>query len=176
MFKMTLGLKRISDSFIYMNSEPIQGTEWTDSNKTYWKWHLAKYGDPYSEFVLCVLPIQSARARAHTHTHLEHTQLWTHTHTHTHTEQWPAIYAAAPGEQLWVRCLAQGHLGHGIEGGESAVHSPPHQQFLPDQDSNPWPLDYKSDSLPSGHNFPECPLIIWTELVIYLFTWTGWII
>ncbi len=35
------------------------------------------------------------------------------------------MYAAAPGEQLGVRYLAQGHLSRGIEGGESAVHSPP---------------------------------------------------
>ncbi len=41
-----------------------------------------------------------------THTHREHT----HTHReHTHPEQWADIYAAAPGEQLGVRCLAQGH-------------------------------------------------------------------
>ncbi len=43
----------------------------------------------------------------------------------THPKQWAAIYAAAPGEQLGVRCLAQGHLSHGIEGGESTVHSLP---------------------------------------------------
>ncbi len=49
-----------------------------------------------------------------------------HTHTvNTHPEQWAAIYAAAPGEKLRVRCLAQGHLSRGIEGGESAVHSLP---------------------------------------------------
>ncbi len=76
---------------------------------------MAKYGDPYSEFVLCIYPIQSA-----------HTQQWTHTHTvNTHPEQWAAIYSAAPGEQLGVRCLAQGHLSRGIEGGESAGHSLP---------------------------------------------------
>ncbi len=38
----------------------------------------------------------------------------------THPEQWAAIYAAVPGEQLGVQCLAQGHLSRGIEGGESA--------------------------------------------------------
>ncbi len=54
----------------------------------------------------------------------------THTAVNTHPEQCAAIYAAAPGEQLGVRCLAQGHLSRGIEGGESAVH-----------------LDYESDSL-----------------------------
>ncbi len=48
-----------------------------------------------------------------------HTQQWVvNTHTvNTHLEQWAAVNAAAPGEQLGV------HLSHGIEGGESAVHS-----------------------------------------------------
>ncbi len=47
-----------------------------------------------------------------------------HIHTvNTHPEQWAAIYAAAPGEQLGVRCLARGHLSRVIEGGESAGHS-----------------------------------------------------
>ncbi len=55
-----------------------------------------------------------------------HTHSSKHTHTvNTHPEQWAAIYAAAPGEQLGVRCLAQGHLSRGIEGGESAGHSLP---------------------------------------------------
>ncbi len=71
-------------------------------------------GNPYSESVLCIYPIQSA-----------HTQQWTHTHTvNTHPEQWAAS-AAALGEQLGVRCLAQGHLSRGIECGESAGHSLP---------------------------------------------------
>ncbi len=61
------------------------------------------------------------------HTHHEHTHTpWTHTHTmNTHPEQWAVIYVAAPGEQLGVQCLAQGHLSRGIEGGESAGHSLP---------------------------------------------------
>ncbi len=42
----------------------------------------------------------------------------------THLEHW-AANAAAPGEQLEVQCLAQGHLSHGIEGGASAAHSLP---------------------------------------------------
>ncbi len=59
-----------------------------------------------------------------THPTHPHTQQWVvNTHTvNTHPEQWAAI-APAPGEQLGVQCLAQGHLSHGIEGGESAVHS-----------------------------------------------------
>ncbi len=80
-----------------------------------WKWSdVAKYGDPYSEFVLCIQPI-----KVHTHSS-------EHTHTvNTHPEQWAAIYVAVPGEQLGVRCLAQGHLSRGIEGGESAGYSLP---------------------------------------------------
>ncbi len=53
-----------------------------------------------------------------------HTAVNTHT-VNTHSEQWAAIYAAAPGEQSGVRCLAQGHLSRGTEGGESAGHSLP---------------------------------------------------
>ncbi len=37
------------------------------------KWHTTKYGDPYSEFVLCIWPIQSAHTQQWTHTHREHT-------------------------------------------------------------------------------------------------------
>ncbi len=44
-----------------------------------------------------------------THTHIVNT----HTAVNTHPEQWAAMYAAAPGEQLGVRCLAQGHLSRG---------------------------------------------------------------
>ncbi len=36
-------------------------------------WHTAKYGDPYSEFVLCIWPILSAHTQQWTHTHCEHT-------------------------------------------------------------------------------------------------------
>ncbi len=48
-----------------------------------------------------------------------------HTHTvNTYPEQWAAIYAAAPGEQLGVWCLAQEELSRGIEG-KKYIHSPP---------------------------------------------------
>ncbi len=60
-------------------------------------WGTAKYGDPYSELVLCIYP-----SKVNTHTHTQT--------VNTHPEQRAAIYAAAPGEQLGVRCLAQGHL------------------------------------------------------------------
>ncbi len=49
----------------------------------------------------------------------------THTAVNTQPKQWVAIYAAAPGKQLGVRCLAQGQVSRGIEGGESTGHSIP---------------------------------------------------
>ncbi len=52
----------------------------------------------------------------------------------THPEQWAAFYAATPGEQLGVRCLAQ---ERGIEDGESAGYSFPPLTI---------PADYKCDS------------------------------
>ncbi len=79
-------------------------------------WHTAKYGDPYSEFVLCIYP-----SKVHTHTHREH--------THTHQVQKPG----AVGSHLC--CDARGAVVGsvscsraprcGIEGGESAGHSLP---------------------------------------------------
>ncbi len=56
----------------------------------------------------------------------------THTVVNIHLEQW-AANAAAPGEQLGVRCLAQGsHLSRGIEGGESTGYHSTHLQSLLD--------------------------------------------
>ncbi len=63
-------------------------------------WHTAKYGDPYLESMLCVYPSKCTHIAVNAHTHT----------VNTHPEQSAAIYAAVPGEQLGVRCLAQGHL------------------------------------------------------------------
>ncbi len=88
------------------------------------------------------------------------------THTHTHPEQWAAI-APAPGEQLGVRCLAQGHLSHGIEGGESAVHSqsppsiPAGARIKP---ANQRPSGYKSNSLTIRPQLP--PYLIFISVLI----------
>ncbi len=70
-----------------------------------------------------------SKVHTHTHTHTQWTQ-WTHTHsehTHTHTqEQWAAIYTVASGEQLGVRCLAQGHLVVVLRVERALyIHSPP---------------------------------------------------
>ncbi len=62
-------LKKIQDE-MYMNFNVFMKVKVT--------WHTAKYGDPYSEFVLCIYP-----PKVHTHSS-EHT----HTHTvNTHPEQ-----------------------------------------------------------------------------------------
>ncbi len=81
--------------------------------------------------------------------------------THTHREHIPGAVgnhiAAAHGEQLGVRCLAQGsHLSRGIEGGESASIHSPHQQFLPEPETRTHNLWVTSPTLyPLGH---DCPL------------------
>ncbi len=85
--------------------------------------------------IFCILKWRDIRPSMVTHTRnlcsainpsKVHTHSSEHTHTvKTHPEQWAVIYVAAPGEQLGVRCLAQGHLSRGIEGEESAVHSLP---------------------------------------------------
>ncbi len=75
-------------------------------------------GDPYSEFVLCIEPSKCIN-----------------------TEHPAGAVAAAPEEQLGVWCLAQGsHLNHGMKS-ESACHSLPHREFLPDLRIEPATFD-----------------------------------
>ncbi len=84
------------------------------------------------------------------------------THSSEHLEQW-AANAAAPGEQLGVRCLAQGsHLSHGIEGGESASYSlsPPTIPAGPEIRTHN--LRVTSPTLyPLGH---DCPFFFFLKL------------
>ncbi len=91
-----------------------------------------------------------------THPNCTHTAV-EHTHTvNTHPEQWAAIYAAAPGEQLGVRCLAQGHLSLGIEGGrECCTFTPPTYNLCRTWDSNSQPLGYESNSLTIRPRLPH---------------------
>ncbi len=78
----------------------------------------------------------------------------THTHTvNTHPEQWAASHLAAPGEQLGVRCLAQGHLSRDIEGEESAVHSLPPPTIPAGHETQTRDLSIMSPTLyPLGHD------------------------
>ncbi len=84
-----------------------------------------------------------------------HTVVNTHT-VNTHPEQW-AANAAAPGEQLGVRCFAQGsHLSRGIEGGESAGYSLPPPTIPARPETRTRDLWVTSPTLcPLGH---DCPL------------------
>ncbi len=86
--------------------------------------------------------------------HLTHPKC-THTAVKTHLEQWAAIYAAAPGEQLGVRCLTQGHLVVVLRVERAQYIYSLHLQFLPDRESNLQPINYMSNSLTLGHDFPE---------------------
>ncbi len=80
----------------------------------------------------------------------------THTVVNIHLEQW-AANAAAPGEQLGVRCLAQGsHLSRGIEGGESAGYSLPLLTIPAGPETQTHDLRVTSPTLyPLGHDCPE---------------------
>ncbi len=111
-----------------------------------WKWSEITY----SQVWWPILIIRALHLPIQVHTHSSE-----HTHTvNTHPEQWAAIYAAGPREQLGVRCLAQGHLVVVLNVERSLYIYSPHRQSLPDQDSNSQPFDYESESLPLGHNFP----------------------
>ncbi len=80
----------------------------------------------------------------------------THTVVNIHLEQW-AANAAAPGEQLGIRCLAQGsHLSCGIEGGESTGYSLPPPTIPAGPETRTHDLWVTSPTLyPLGH---DCPL------------------
>ncbi len=84
----------------------------------------------------------------------------THTAVNTHPDQWAAIYAAAPGEQLGVRWLAQGHLVVVLKVERALYIHSPHLQFLQARDSNSQPFDYESETLTIiGLNFPFIELV-----------------
>ncbi len=98
-----------------------------------WKWKVKwKWSD--------IRPILGIRALLLTHPKCTHTAVNTHTPwTHTQWQQWCST--------VGVQCLAQGHLSHVIEGGESAVHSLPSPTIPAGPRLEPATLDYESDSL-----------------------------
>ncbi len=79
----------------------------------------------------------------------------THTHTvNTHPEQ-RAANAAVSGEQLGVRCLAQGHISRGNDGVESAVHSLPPPTITAGPETRTRDLwDTGPTLYPLGHDCP----------------------
>ncbi len=107
------------------------------------KWKTAKYSD----LGICALHW------------VADTQQWTH--THTHQEQVAVIYAAAPREQLGVRCLPQGNLSMVLKMEKALYIHSPHLQFLTARDSNLQPLDYESDALTIRPQLPFLNLCFW---------------
>ncbi len=96
-------------------------------------WHTAKYGDPYSEFVLCIYPSKCT----HTHTHTQRE----HTHTmNTHPEQRAVIYAAAPGSSWGFGDLLKGSSVVVLRVKRALYIHSPHRQSLPARDSNSQPF------------------------------------
>ncbi len=117
--------------------------------KEKWKWHTAKYGDPYSEYVRYIYP-----------TKCTHTQQWTHTWTHTQSSGQPFMLRH-PGSN-WG--LVQGHIVVVLMVERALYIHSPHLQSLPDRDSNSQPFHYESNSLPLGHNFPRLTAM-WAETI-----------
>ncbi len=98
-----------------------------------WKWHVAKYGYPYSEFVLCINPSKvHTNSSEHTHTP------WTHTRS-----SGQPCYSTRGAVGGSVSCSRTPQSWYWRRR-ESAVHSLPHQQ------SCSQPFDYESDSLTQG--------------------------
>ncbi len=100
-----------------------------------WKWHTAKYGDPYSEFILYIYPSKCTHTHSSEHMHSEHT-LW----THTRSSGQPFIL-----RRLWSSCM----FGALLKGSSVVVlkveralyiHSPP-PTIPPDRDSNLQPFN-----------------------------------
>ncbi len=106
--------------------------------------HTAKYGDPYSEFVLYIYPFKCTHTAVNTHT------------VNTHPEQWAAIYAVALGNSWGFGALSKG-TSVVVLRVERAL---PHLQFLLARDSNSQLFHNKSNSLtirprlPLNFSFP----------------------
>ncbi len=119
----------------------------------YGKWCVAKYGDPYLEFVLCIWPIQ------------------VHTHSSEHTP-------GAVGSQC---CGARGAVGGSVPCSrvspqswywrwrERCSFTPPTYNPCRTWDSNPRPSGYKSNSLSISLG-PKLQLFI-TITALYLSLW-----
>ncbi len=84
------------------------------------------------------LPIQGA-----------HTQQWAHTRS-----SGQLFILRSPGSSWGFSGLLKGTSSWYWRWRESAVHSLPHRQSLPDRDSNSQHFDYESNYLPLGHDFP----------------------
>ncbi len=108
-------------------------------------WHTTKYGDPYSEFVLCIY-----------HPKCTHTAVNTHT-PWTHTRAVGCHLCCSARGSVGVRCPCSRAPQSWYWGWrERCTFTPPHLQSLPDRDSNSQPFDYESDSLTIRPRLPYC--------------------
>ncbi len=105
---------------------------------------VEKWGDIQPNMVIHTLCSAFNSSKVHTHTAVK-----------THLEQWAAIYAAAPGEQLGVRYLTQGHLVVVLRVERAQYIYSLHLQFLPDRESNSQPINYMSNSLTIRPRLPR---------------------
>ncbi len=110
-------------------------------------WHTTKYGDPYSEFVLCIYPILSARTRTHTHTHAR-----AHTRTHTQSSGQPL---RRPGSSWGFGALLKGTSVMLLKVERALYIHSPHRQFLPDLR-----LELATFRLLSNHQATTSPVMI----------------
>ncbi len=134
---------------------PKRNVIFKEEQVTAWiKWNESEVKVTYDQVwwpILRICALQLTYPKC-THTH---TSEYTHT-VNTHLEQWAAIHAVAPREQLGVQCLAQGHLVVVLKVERALYIHSPHLQFLLSRDSNSQPLDYESDSLTIR---PQLPLL-----------------
>ncbi len=128
------------------------------------KWHTAKYGDPYSEFVLCIYPSKCTHraVNTHTHTHWEHTPWAVGSH----------LCCGARGAIGGLVPCSRAPRSGGLWGWrERCTFTPPHTyNSCQTWDLNSQPLGYESDSLtmsPHSHGVSALTL----TLLVY-FEWS----
>ncbi len=93
----------------------------TEKVKVKVTWHTAKYGNPYSELVLCIYPF-----KVHTHSS-EHTHTWTHTRS-----SGQPFMLRRQGSSWGFGALLKGTSVVVLRMERALVIHSPHLQFLPD--------------------------------------------
>ncbi len=104
-------------------------------------WHTAKYGDPYSEFVLCINPSNvPTHISEHTHSVNTHTP-WTHTRS-----SGQPFMLRCPGSSRGFGALLKGTSVVVLMVKSSWTFTPLTYNRLSARDSNSQPFVYESNS------------------------------